>query len=43
MMRFNVTAQTAKFAIDKDGNIIEHNDGAFTAEEWDAFFAQLIG
>jgi hypothetical protein len=30
-------------ALDKDGKIIQSHDGALTAEEWDAFFAQLIG
>lgn len=42
MLKFKVTAQTAKFAIDKNGKIVERHDGALTAAEWDAFFAQLI-
>ena len=38
---YSVTKQTAKFAIDSNGNIIERHDGALTAAEWRAFFEQV--
>lgn len=40
--QYQVTKQTAKFAIDKEGNIVERHDGALSAEEWRAFFDQLL-
>jgi len=42
LQNFDVTKQTAKFAIDSDGNIVERHDGILSTEEWDAFFAQLV-
>ena len=41
MMQFGVTAQTAKFAIDKNGNVVYRHDGALSEAEWDYVFAQL--
>lgn len=38
---FDVKKQTAKFAIDTQGNIIKRHDGVYSPEEWDALFASL--
>jgi len=42
MMQFRVTAQTAKFAIDGEGNIVYRHDGALSEAEWESVFAQLV-
>ncbi|MDD9953030.1 MAG: TlpA disulfide reductase family protein [Candidatus Woesearchaeota archaeon] len=39
---YDVTKQTAKFAISADGAIVERHDGALDEAGWDAFFAQLV-
>ena len=41
MMQFKVMAQTAKFAIDGEGNIVYRHDGALTEAEWEYVFSQL--
>ncbi len=40
-IKYDVKKQTAKFAIDSDGNIVSRHDGALTEEEWKYFFEQL--
>jgi cytochrome oxidase Cu insertion factor (SCO1/SenC/PrrC family) len=39
---YDVTKQTAKFAINREGNIVQRHDGALSEEEWDAFFQSTI-
>ena len=39
---YDVKKQTAKFAIDKEGNIVSRHDGALNAEEWTALFESVL-
>lgn len=38
---YGVQKQTAKFAIDSEGNIVARHDGALSADEWRAFFEKV--
>ena len=40
-VEYEVFKQTAKFAIDKDGNIVERHDGALSEDEWRDFFNKI--
>ena len=40
-LSYKVKKQTAKFAIDAKGNILERHDGALSVAEWNKFFQQL--
>ena len=40
-VQYDVKKQTAKFAIDKEGNIVSRHDGVLTAEEWRELFESV--
>lgn len=41
-VEYDVKKQTAKFAIDKDGNIVSRHDGLLTPEEWRELFESVL-
>lgn len=41
-VQYDVKKQTAKFAIDKNGNIVSRHDGLLSPEEWEALFESVL-
>jgi cytochrome oxidase Cu insertion factor (SCO1/SenC/PrrC family) len=39
--QYEVFKQTAKIAVDKEGNIVERHDGVYSTEEWRTLFESL--